>query len=221
MCACESPAPRNVDDLLAQARSGLRRLDPAVAFRAARSGAITVDTRPEWQRRADGEIPGAIVIERNHLEWRCDPGSPARVPEATGYDVTWIVCCDEGFSSSIAAASLQTLGLSKATDVTGGFRAWRAAGLLVVKPAEPVSPRLAPAATASGQGKASTNSPTSSINLGSKQGHHDLRSGPAGRAARPVRHRPYPAITQPISHANRLPRQRVRQNHNTTEGRSP
>jgi rhodanese-related sulfurtransferase len=168
MCADESPAPPKVDGLLAQARSGLRRLDPAVAFRAARDGALIVDTRPDWQRRADGEIPGAIVMERNHLEWRCDPSSPACVPEATGYDVTWIVCCDEGYSSSIAAASLQALGLSKATDITGGFRAWRAAGLPVVKPAEPVSPRLARAATASGQKRAPTNSPTRPINLGRK-----------------------------------------------------
>ena len=159
MCAYESPALPTVDGLLARARSGLRRLDPAAAFRAARSGAIIVDTRPEWQRRADGEIPGAIVIERNHLEWRCDPSSPACVPEATGYDVTWIVCCDEGYSSSIAAASLQALGLSEATDVTGGFRAWRAAGLPVVKPAEPVSPRLARAATGSGRGKTPADSP--------------------------------------------------------------
>jgi rhodanese-related sulfurtransferase len=170
MGAYESPAPLNVDDLLAQARSRLRRLDPAVAFRAARSGAIIVDTRPEWQRRADGEIPGAIVIERNHLEWRCDPSSPACVPEATGYDVTWIVCCDEGYSSSIAAASLQALGLSEATDVTGGFRAWRAAGLPVVKPAEPVSPRLARAATTSRQGKTPADSPASPVNSGKKAG---------------------------------------------------
>ena len=164
MYADESPVPASVDSLLARARSGLQRLDPAVAFRAARCGAIIVDTRPEWQRRADGEIPGALVIERNHLEWRCDPRSPARVAEAISYDVTWIVCCDEGYSSSIAAASLQALGLSKATDITGGFRAWRAAGLPVVKPAEPVSPRLARATTASGPGKTSADSPGSPIN---------------------------------------------------------
>ncbi|HEY6277437.1 MAG TPA: rhodanese-like domain-containing protein [Streptosporangiaceae bacterium] len=136
--------PRTIRELLAEARSGLRRLSPAQAIRAVQRGAILVDTRPEWQRRADGDIPGAVVIERNHLEWRCDPASPARVPEATGYEVSWIVCCDEGYSSSLAAASLQALGLHRATDVIGGFRAWRAAGLPVIRSAELARPRLPP-----------------------------------------------------------------------------
>ena len=135
-------APATIDDLLIEARGGLARLDPAAAFRAIRGGAVLIDTRPEWQRRADGEIPGAIVIERNHLEWRCDPSSPARVAEAADHQVAWIVCCDEGYSSSLAAASLQALGLSNATDVIGGFRAWRAAGLPVTRPAKPARPRL-------------------------------------------------------------------------------
>ena len=134
--------PPTIDDLLAWARSSLHRLDPALAFRAVRGGAILIDTRAEWQRRADGEIPGAIVIERNHLEWRCDPSCPGRVPEATGHEVAWIVCCDEGYSSSLAAASLQTLGLRKATDLIGGFQAWRAAGLPVTAPGQPSRPRL-------------------------------------------------------------------------------
>jgi rhodanese-related sulfurtransferase len=132
----------SIDDLLATARSGLVRLDPAQAFRAIRSGAILIDTRPEWQRRADGEIPGALVIERNHLEWRCDPGCPSRVPQATDHQVAWIICCDEGYSSSLAAASLRALGLHEATDLVGGFQAWRAAGLPVTKPAHPSRPRL-------------------------------------------------------------------------------
>ena len=136
-------APATIDDLLIEARGGLARLDPAAAFRAIRGGAVLIDTRPEWQRRADGEIPGAIVIERNHLEWRCDPSSPARVAEAADHQVAWIICCDEGYSSSLAAASLQALGLSKATDVMGGFQAWRAAGLPVTRPAKPGRPRLA------------------------------------------------------------------------------
>ena len=127
--------PPTVDGLPAQARSGLVRLSPAAAYRAMRSGAVLVDTRPEWQRRMAGEIPGAIVIERNHLEWRCDPGSAARLPEAGHHHVTWIICCDEGYSSSLAAASLQALGLHNATDVIGGFQAWRAAGLPVTRPA--------------------------------------------------------------------------------------
>jgi rhodanese-related sulfurtransferase len=141
---------RTVGELLAEARSGLHRLSPAEAMRAIQRGAVLVDTRPEWQRRADGDIPGAVVIERNHLEWRCDPASPDRVPEATGHAVAWIVCCDEGFSSSLAAASLQALGLHRATDVIGGFRAWRAAGLPVTPPPGTARPRLAPAAGASG-----------------------------------------------------------------------
>jgi rhodanese-related sulfurtransferase len=139
------PPPRTVGDLLAEARSGLRRLSPAEAMRAVRRGAILVDTRPEWQRRADGDIPGAVVVERNHLEWRCDPASPARVPEATDHEVAWIVCCDEGYSSSLAAASLQALGMHRATDVIGGFRAWRAAGLPVTAVPGTARPRLAPA----------------------------------------------------------------------------
>jgi len=139
----QAVVPATIEDLLIEARRGLARLDPATAFRATRGGAVLIDTRPEWQRRADGEIPGAIVIERNHLEWRCDPASPARVAEAADHQVAWIICCDQGYSSSLAAASLQALGLSNATDVTGGFRAWRAAGLPVTRPATPTRPRLA------------------------------------------------------------------------------
>jgi len=134
--------PPRIDDLLTWARSGLHRLDPALAFRAVRGGALLIDTRPGWQRQADGEIPGAIVIERNLLEWRCDPRCPGRVPEATSHEVAWIVCCDEGYSSSLAAASLQALGLRKATDLIGGFQAWRAAGLPVAVPGQPSRPRL-------------------------------------------------------------------------------
>lgn len=139
----QTAAPATIDDLLIQARDGLARLGPVAAFRAIRGGAVLIDTRPEWQRRADGEIPGAIVIERNHLEWRCDPASPTRVAEATDHQVAWIVCCDQGYSSSLAAASLQALGLRNATDVTGGFQAWRDAGLPVARPATPSRPRLA------------------------------------------------------------------------------
>ena len=83
------------------------------------------------------------MIERNHLEWRCDPSCPARVAEAADHQVAWIICCDEGYSSSLAAASLQALGLRNATDVIGGFQAWRAAGLPVPSPAQPARPRLA------------------------------------------------------------------------------
>lgn len=123
--------PTTVDDLLATARSRLHRLDPAAASAAMRDGAILVDTRPQAQRRAEGEVPGAIIVERNVLEWRVDPRSPARLPEATGYDVTFIVMCSQGYASSLAAASLQDLGLRHATDLEGGFLAWKQAGLPV------------------------------------------------------------------------------------------
>jgi rhodanese-related sulfurtransferase len=139
---CHQTTPPTIDDLLLQARSGLARLDPVLALRAVHDGAILIDTRPEFQRRADGEIPGAIIIERNHLEWRCDPVSRARIPEATGHQVRWIICCDQGYSSSLAVASLQALGLSSATDVIGGFQAWRAAGLPVATPGQSSRPRL-------------------------------------------------------------------------------
>ena len=134
--------PPTIDDLIVQARSGLARLDPPIAHSAVGEGAILIDTRPEFQRRADGEIPGAIIIERNHLEWRCDPASLSRIPEATCHHMRWIICCDEGYSSSLAAVSLQALGLSGATDVIGGFQAWRAAGLPVAASGQPSRPRL-------------------------------------------------------------------------------
>jgi len=126
-----------IDEMLRQARSVLERVTPERAWDEMRDGAVLVDIRPEFQRRADGDIPGAVVIERVHLEWRCDPLSSARVPEAVGHDVRWIVCCDEGYSSSLAAVSLKQLGLHRATDVIGGFRAWRSARL-------PVAPVIRP-----------------------------------------------------------------------------
>jgi rhodanese-related sulfurtransferase len=136
--------PMGIDHLLARARAGLGRLEPRQALEAARQGAVLVDTRPEFQRRADGEIPDAIVIERVHLEWRLDPSSEARIPEAVDHDVAWIIICDEGYSSSLAAASLRSLGLHNAADVVGGFQAWRDAGLPVTRPATPTAPRLHP-----------------------------------------------------------------------------
>jgi rhodanese-related sulfurtransferase len=138
--------PRSLNSLdshLAAARSRLARLSPSAALDAFRHGARLVDIRPEFQRRRDGEIPGAIVIERNHLEWRLVPSSGACIPEAVADDVAWIILCDEGFASSLAAATLQELGLPRATDVVGGFRAWRAAGLPVGRPGEVTSARLA------------------------------------------------------------------------------
>jgi rhodanese-related sulfurtransferase len=124
-------AATTVDELLAAARARLDRVGPDKAAALVAEGARLVDTRPQWQREAEGTLPGALLIERNHLEWRLDPTSDARIPEATDHDVTWIVVCSEGYSSSLAAASLQDLGLRHATDLDGGFRAWKAAGLPV------------------------------------------------------------------------------------------
>ena len=118
---------RTVNDLLAAARARLDRPDPQRAAELVAQGAILVDTRPGWQREQEGELPGALLIERNHLEWRLDPASDARIPEATDHDLTWIVVCSEGYSSSLAAASLQDMGLRNATDLDGGYRAWKAA----------------------------------------------------------------------------------------------
>ena len=123
-----------IDELLTDARKRLRRLEPSQAHQAVQAGAILVDTRPEYQRRADGQVPGAIVIERNHLEWRLDPTSPSKIPLAASHDNTWIICCNEGYSSSLTAAALHALGLHQATDVIGGLQAWRAASLPVSSP---------------------------------------------------------------------------------------
>lgn len=128
---------RSIDDLLATARARLDRIDPHRAAALLADGARLVDTRPEWQRALEGGFPDALVIERNHLEWRLDPTSAARIPEAVDHDVVWIIACSEGYSSSLAAASLQDLGLHRATDLDGGFHAWRTAGLPVLRSAQP------------------------------------------------------------------------------------
>jgi rhodanese-related sulfurtransferase len=120
---------RTIDEILAQARARLTRLVPEDAFGETARGGVLVDIRPAAQRAAEGEIPGSAVIERNHLEWRLDPASDARLPWVTGYDHRIIVFCQEGYTSSLAAAALHDLGLSRATDVIGGFRAWVADGL--------------------------------------------------------------------------------------------
>ena len=120
----------DIDALLAEARAGLVRLTPEEAMRAQSDGAVLVDVRPEADRRAEGAIPGAVVIERTVLEWRLDPACEARLPMAS-YDLHVVVVCNEGYSSSLAAATLQQLGVDRATDLVGGFRAWKAAGLPV------------------------------------------------------------------------------------------
>ena len=135
-----------IDAMLAAARSRLRRLEPAEAARALRdgggdggggagagagagAGSVLVDIRPAAQRAAEGGIPGALIVERNVLEWRFDPTSDARLPIATGDDLQVIVICSEGYTSSLAADALRQLGLHRATDVIGGYHAWAAAGL--------------------------------------------------------------------------------------------
>ena len=122
---------RSVDELLDAARASLNRVTPAEAQHAAEQGALIVDIRPIDLRARDGLIPGALVIGRNVLEWRLDPTGPDRIPEITSHDQRVIVVCDEGYASSLAATSLQQLGVHDATDLIGGFQAWRAAGLPV------------------------------------------------------------------------------------------
>jgi rhodanese-related sulfurtransferase len=123
---------RSIDTILAEARTRLSRLDPVAAYDALSRGAVLVDIRPAAQRAAEGEVPGTLVIERNVLEWRFDPLSDARLPEVTGYDIEVIVLCQEGYTSSLAAVALQDVGIHRATDVDGGFAAWRSAGLPTV-----------------------------------------------------------------------------------------
>jgi rhodanese-related sulfurtransferase len=126
---------RTIDEVLAHARARLHRLGPAQAAAGLRDGALLVDIRPQAQRAAEGEVPGALIVERNVLEWRFDPASESRLPEADRYDLRVIIMCSEGYTSSLAAASLQDLGLVNATDLAGGFRAWAAAGLPITMPA--------------------------------------------------------------------------------------
>lgn len=128
-----------IDELLAAARSGLDRAEPRRALRLQEEGALIVDIRPHVNRAEEGEIPGSVVVERIHLEWRLAPDSDWRLPEVEP-DSTVIVVCNEGYSSSLAAADLQRLGLPNATDLEGGFRAWRSAGLPLRKGGTPAVP---------------------------------------------------------------------------------
>ncbi|MEE4546794.1 rhodanese-like domain-containing protein [Streptomyces sp. V4-01] len=127
--------PQSIDDHLAAVRTRLTRLTPAEAAAAASDGGtLLVDIRYAALRDRDGTIPGAVIVERNELEWRLDPQGSHRVAEATGHDLRVVVLCNEGYASSLAALSLHALGLHRATDVDGGFQAWRAAGLPVTPP---------------------------------------------------------------------------------------
>ena len=120
-----------IDELLERSRAGLRRLTPEQAHAAARAGAVIVDTRPIDQRRRQGVVPGAVVIGRNVLEWRSDPTSGYGDAAVTDRRGELIVMCAEGYSSSLAAATLQAIGVAGATDMVGGFLAWEAADLPV------------------------------------------------------------------------------------------
>lgn len=121
----------SIDDLLAAARRRLPQRLPAAGLAAAVGrGALIVDIRPAEQRQRDGALPGALVIDRNVLEWRLDPSSPWHISAIDGYDREVVLVCNEGFASSLAAATLQDLGLHRATDLDGGFQALVAGGLL-------------------------------------------------------------------------------------------
>ncbi len=118
-----------IDEVLETARARLRRVEAAQLPEALRRGAVLVDIRPAAQRAREGDVPAALVVERNVLEWRCDPTSDARLPQAVDDDVEWVILCSEGYTSSLAAAALVDLGLHRATDVIGGYHALTAAGV--------------------------------------------------------------------------------------------
>jgi rhodanese-related sulfurtransferase len=119
-----------IDLVLRAARRRYRRVRATEVPAALRRGAVLVDIRPQAQRSREGDLPGALVVERNVLEWRCDPTSDAKLPEAVGDDVEWVIVCSEGYTSSLAVAALLDIGLHRATDVVGGYHALAGAGVL-------------------------------------------------------------------------------------------
>ncbi|WP_324645119.1 MULTISPECIES: rhodanese-like domain-containing protein [Micrococcaceae] len=130
-CPCSSDPgsshePLTIDQLLLESRAGLERVQPSDLEKEMAAGALVVDTRPVDQRDRDGDLPGAVVIDRNVLEWRLDPSCPHRLPIADDPTRRIVVVCNEGYSSSLAAHTLQRLGLRRATDLIGGFQAWAA-----------------------------------------------------------------------------------------------
>ncbi len=120
-----------VEEMLERARQGLDRVEPPEAAAEVGQGALLIDVRSESQRERDGVVPEAVYFPRNVLEWRCDPASEARDPRVGGTDRRVIVMCDAGYASSFAASTLRELGFERATDLVGGFQAWRDAGLPV------------------------------------------------------------------------------------------
>jgi rhodanese-related sulfurtransferase len=129
MVAVRPRGARTIDEMLDSARARLTRVTPREAFGEQAAGGVLIDIRPASQRAVQGEIPGSTIVERNHLEWRLDPCSDARLPWVTGYDHRVLIICEAGYTSSLAAAALQDLGLHRATDVIGGYLAWTAEGL--------------------------------------------------------------------------------------------
>lgn len=130
-CVGSTVAPRRgatstIDGYLAVARAHLDRVAPEALDAEVRDGAVVIDIRPSEQRERDGPLPGAVVVDRNVLEWRLDPTSPHRLPFASDADIRYVVVCNEGYSSSLAAATLRRLGLRRATDLVGGYQAWAA-----------------------------------------------------------------------------------------------
>ncbi|MER5500605.1 MULTISPECIES: rhodanese-like domain-containing protein [unclassified Streptomyces] len=123
--------PVGIDELLERVRAEFVRIGPQEAAAAASDGALLVDIRYAELRERDGLIPGALVVERNELEWRLDPLGSHRAPQAVSHGLRIVIVCNEGYASSLAVASLRQLGLHRATDLIGGFQAWRAAGLPV------------------------------------------------------------------------------------------
>ena len=115
---------RSIEEILAAARARLDRIEPELLERERIAGAVIVDIRPVEQRARDGDLPGAIVIDRNVLEWRLDPACEHRIAEVADYDTRIVIVCNEGYQSSLAAALLHDVGLHRATDLVGGFQAW-------------------------------------------------------------------------------------------------
>jgi rhodanese-related sulfurtransferase len=127
----DDATPSAIDRLIHQVRSRISLVAPEVAYQLQLDGALLVDTRPEWQRREFGEIPGTVYIERNHLEWRLDPTSAHRHPAAVDHVGPIVILCQEGYASILAVGSLTDLGVPDVHDLAGGFAAWSAAGLPV------------------------------------------------------------------------------------------
>jgi rhodanese-related sulfurtransferase len=142
-----------IDLVVRASRRRFRRLPAAEVPDAVKRGAVLVDIRPQAQRFREGELPGALVVERNVLEWRCDPTSEAKLPEAVGDDVEWVIVCSEGYTSSLAVAALLDIGLHRATDVIGGYHALAGAGVLDRLAGASVDPGPGPLANAGPAGR--------------------------------------------------------------------